>query len=181
LGAAARHRVQPRLLEAGERLPRLDLPAPPEVVDLGRGEPLDLGLRTGLMDGLDQPLEVLERPVRMVPAHDVGLARARLDHGQHVLDGVLERALLALLPGEVTKAAREHTYVRRIDVAVEHEEDPVSVEAGLGEVRHAADRVQIVRLEEDESLRTGEALPSLNLLPDAGKTGIADTGRRGYG
>jgi len=133
------------------------------------------------VDGLDHPLEVLERPVRVVAADDVGLARARLDHREDVLDRVLEGALLALLPGKVTKAAREHTYIRRVDVAVENEEDLVSMKAGLGEVRHAAHRVQIVRLEEDEAVRAGETLSSLDLLPDARETGIADAWRGGCG
>ena len=52
LGAAARHGVEPGRLQARQRLARLDLPAPPEVVDLGRGERLDLGLRPGRVNRL---------------------------------------------------------------------------------------------------------------------------------
>ena len=154
---------------------RLDLPAPPEVVDLGRGEGLDLGLRPGVVDGLDQPLEVLEGPVRVMAAHDVRLAGARLDHVEHVLDRVLERALLALLAGEVTEAAGEHTDVRRVDVAVEHEEDLVAVQPGLDEVGHAAHAVEIVGREEGEPVLAGQALAGLDLLPDRVEHGIAES------
>src|SRR5690348_17664663 len=112
-------------------------------------------------------------------AHDVRLAGAGLDHRQDVLDRVLEGALLALLAGEITKAAGEHTYVRRVDVAVQHEKDLVAVSPGLGEVRHAADRMQVIGLEEDEAVGAGEALSGLDLLPDIGQSGIADTRRSG--
>jgi hypothetical protein len=57
------------------------------------------------VDRLDHPLVVLEGPIRMMPAHDVRFAGARLDHAEHVLDGVLEGAVLALLAREVAEAA----------------------------------------------------------------------------
>ncbi len=181
LGPAARHGVQPRLLEPRQGLARLDLPAPPEVVDLGRGEGLDLGLGPGVVDRLDHPLEVLEGPVRVVPAHDMRLAGARLDHRQHVLDRVLECARFALLASKVTKAAGKHTYIGWVDVAVEHEEDLVSMLPGLDHVRHAADGVEVLGLEEGEPVLTGEALAALHLVPDRGEAGVADPRMRRSG
>src|SRR5262245_25594890 len=74
LGAAARHRLKSSGLQARQRLRRLDLPAPPEVVDLGRGESLDLHARSRGVKTRDDPLVVLERPVRMVTADDVDFA-----------------------------------------------------------------------------------------------------------
>jgi hypothetical protein len=103
--ASPGHRVEPGGLQAGQGLARLDLPAAPEIVDLSGGERLDLGIGSGGVDRLHEPLVVLERPVRVVAAHDMDLADVRLDHSNDVLDGVLERAGLALLLGEVAERA----------------------------------------------------------------------------
>src|SRR5439155_1443969 len=103
LCAAARHGAEAGCFEPDEGLPGLDLPAPPEVVDLGGGEGLDLRLRAGGVDGGDHALEVLEGPVRVMAPRDVDLARARLDHREHVLDGVLEGPCLPRLPREIAE------------------------------------------------------------------------------
>src|SRR6185503_17765901 len=122
-----------------------------------------------------------EGPVRVMAAHDMRLAGARLDHVQHVLDRVLERALLALLASEVAEGAGEHTYVGRVDVPVEHEEDLVAVPPGLEEVGHAAHPVQIVGGEEHEPILAGQALSALDLLPDRVEEGIAESRWSGHG
>ena len=181
LGAAAGHRVQARRLEPRQRLARLDLPAPPQVVDLRRRERLDLGLRPRRVDGADEPLVVLEGPVRMVAAHDVRLARARLDHREHVLDRVLEGAGLALLLGEVAEAAREHADIGRVHVAVHHEEDLVAVAARLGGVRETSHAVKILGLEEQEALVAVESLLGLYLVPERLEALIAEQGRSAHG
>src|SRR5207249_8358653 len=131
LGAAARHRLEPRVLQARERLRRLDLPAPPEVVDLGRGEGLDLHTRARGVQAGDDPLVVLERPLRMVAADDVHLADVLADHADNVLDRVLEASGLALLAGEAAEGAGEDADVGRRDVAVEDEVDAVALARGL--------------------------------------------------
>src|SRR5262249_21469110 len=174
LRAAARHRMETGLLQPGQRLPRLDLPATPEVVDLRRREGLDLRLRPGGVDGRDHPLEVFERPVGMVPAHDVSLAGPRLDHLEHILDGVLERARLALLASEVAERAGEHTEVGRIDVAVEHEEDLLAVPASLGEVGQASEPVQVLGLEEELAVLSAQPLVDADLVPDGMETGVTE-------
>src|SRR5215467_12484103 len=174
LRAAAGHRVKTGLLQPGQRLPRLDLPATPEVVDLRRREGLDLRLRPGGVDGRDHPLEVLERPVGMVPAHDVGLAGAWLDHLEHVLDGVLERARLALLAREVAERAGEDAEVGRIDVAVEHEEDLIAVPARLGEVGQATEPVQVLGLEKELAVLAAQPLIGADLVPDGMETGVTE-------
>src|SRR5215472_9012509 len=167
-------RVKTGLLEARQGLPRLDLPATPEVVDLRRREGLDLRLRPGGVDGRDHPLEVLEGPVGVVPAHDVGLPRARLDHLEHVLDGVLEGPCLSLLAREVAEGAGEDAEIGRVDVAVEHEEDLVAVEPGLGEVGQATKAVEILGLEEELAVLTTEPLTGAHLVPERMETGIAE-------
>src|SRR5207247_4422349 len=174
LRAAARHGVQAGLLETGECLERLDLPAAPEVVNLRRGERLDLRLGARGVDGLDHPLEVVEGPIGVVAAHDVRLARARLDHLEHILDGVLEGARLAFLAGEVAEGAGEDADSGRIDVAVEHEEDLIAVKARLGEVGHAAESVKILGLEEEQAVLAAEPLPTLDLVPNRSETGVAE-------
>src|SRR5262245_16656070 len=113
LGAAAGHRLQARRLQACERLARLDLPAPPEVVDLGGGEGLDLHGGARRVEAGDQPLVVLEGPVRMVAADDVYLADLVTDHANDVLDRVLERPGLALLAREAAEGAGAPAHVRR--------------------------------------------------------------------
>ena len=129
LGPAPRHGVQPGPPEAGQGLPGLDLEAPPPVIHLGRGERLDLCLGPGDMDGLDQPLVILEGPVGVVTADDVDLARAGPDHAEHVFDGMFEGAVLALLAREVAEAARQHAEIGGVHVTVHHEEDLVPVAA----------------------------------------------------
>src|SRR5262250_42702 len=174
LRAAAGHRVKTGLLESRQGLPRLDLPATPEVVDLRRREGLDLRLRPGRVDGRDHSLEVLERPVGMVPAHDVSLAGARLDHLEHVLDGILEGAWLALLAGEVAERAGENAEVGRIDIAVEHEEDLIAVPARLGEVGQAAEPVQVLGLEEELAIFAAQPLVGADLVPDGVETDVTE-------
>ena len=111
LGPAARHRLEAGGLEPRERVLRLDSGAAPEVVDLRGGERLDLNLGTRGVERGDHPLVVLEGPVGVMAADDVDLAHLRADHSDDVLDGVLEGAVLALLPGESAEGAREHADV----------------------------------------------------------------------
>src|SRR5262249_61536599 len=107
------------------------LHGPPEVVDLGRRERLDLPPRARGVEARDDPLVVLERPVRMVAADDVDLANVLADHADDVLDRVLERAGLALLAREAAERAGEDTDVRRRDVTVEDEVDPAALARAL--------------------------------------------------
>jgi hypothetical protein len=180
LGAAPRHRVEPRRLEPGQGLARLDLPAPPPVVHLRGREGLDLRLRPGGVDGRDHALEVLEGPVRMVAAHDMGLAGARLDHLEDVLYGVLESALFARLAGEVAEAAREHADIGGVHVTVEHEEDPVPVPAALDVVGHTAEPVKVVRREQGMSVLAREPLAGAHLFPDGLQAGVAEASARAH-
>ncbi len=152
LRAAAGHGLQPRRLQPGQRFLGLDLPAAPEVVDLGGREGLDLHVRMGGVDGADDPLVVLERPVRMMAAHDVDLAHLVADHGHHVLDGVLVGAGRALLAGEVAEGAGEHADVGGRDVAVDDEVDAVALAPGLDVVGQAAEPEQVVRREQREPI-----------------------------
>jgi hypothetical protein len=181
LRPAARHRMEPRLLEPRQRLSRLDLPPPPEVVDLRGGERLDLGLGTGGVDGPDHPLVVVEGPVGMVAAHDVRLAGARLDHVQHVLDGVLEGALFALLSREVAEGARQHADVGRVDVAIQDEKDLLAVPPRFGEIRHAAEAVEVLRFEEELTVFTREPDAVPDLVPDGREAGITEEQGTGCG
>src|SRR5206468_9577447 len=122
-------------LEPRERVLRLDSGAAPEVVDLRGGERLDLNLGTRGVERGDHPLVVLEGPVGVMAADDVDLAHLRADHTDDVLDGVLEGAVLPLLPGESAEGAREHADVRGRDVAVDDEVDPVALAARSEERR----------------------------------------------
>src|SRR5439155_26517829 len=153
-------------LETGQRLLGLDLPAPPEIVDLGRGERLDLDFGMRVVDRLDHPLVVLERPLGMVTAHDVHLAHAVLDHRNHVLDGVLVGAGFALLAREAAERAREHAEVGRSHVAVDDEVDAVGLATALGVIGHAPDAEEILGLEQDQALGGGEPRARPNFVPD---------------
>src|SRR2546425_6393696 len=166
LGAAARHRLEPGGLEARQGLRRLDLPAPPEVVDLGGGEGLDLnrGAR-GVQPG-DHALVVLERPIRVVTTDDVDLANLVAHHAHDVLDRVLEGPRFAFLPREAAKGAGENADVRRRDVAVEDEIDALALALGLGVIGHAPEAEQVLGLEEREAVAPVEPFSLLNLLPD---------------
>ena len=117
----------------------------------------------------------------MMAAHDVSLARARLDHLQHVLDGVLEGALFALLPGEVTEGAGQHADIGRIHVPVEDEEDLLSVPARLGEVGHPPEAVEILRLEEEKTVFPGEPLAGAHLVPERRQARVSEEGRTSIG
>ena len=172
LRAPARHRVKAGRLQAGQRLLGLDLPPPPEIIDLGRRERLDLHLGPPDVHRLDHPLEVLEGPVGMVAADDVHLAHAVPDHPEDVLDRVLEGAGLAGLSGEVAELAREHADVRRVDVAVDDEVDAGAVPPRLHVVREPAEPEQVIRLEEEHSVVAGETLVRSHLVPDRGQPGI---------
>src|SRR5262249_50415151 len=151
--------------EPDEGLSGLDLPAPPEVVDLGRGERLDLGLGPLGVDGADDRLVPLEWPVRVVAAHDVDLADLRLDHPDDLLRGTLEGPLRSRLPGEVTEGAGEDAEIRRVDVAVEDEVHPVPGLPALDVVRHPPESEEVAGLETGEAVLEVETLPGSDLLP----------------
>ena len=139
LGAAAGHRLEPRGLQPRQRLARLDLPAPPEVVDLGGGEGLDLDRRARGVEAADHALVVFERPIGMVAADDVDLADLVADHADDVLDGILEGPGLALLAREAAERAGEHADVGGRDVAVEDEVDAIALARRLDVVGHPAE------------------------------------------
>src|SRR5678815_4309336 len=117
----------------------------------------------------------------MVATHDVRLARARLDHREHVLDRVLEGAGLALLLGEVAEAAREHADIGRVHVAVHYEEDLVAVAARLRGIRETSHAVKVRGLEEEESLGAVESFAGLHLVPERLEALIAEQGRSAHG
>src|SRR5438876_2916143 len=175
LRAAAGQGVEPRRLQALERLLRLDLPAPPEVVDLGRGERLDLHRGARGVDGLDQPLIVLERPIRVVPAHDVHLGHSVLDHSEHILDRVLEGAGPTWLAREVAEAARQHADVGGVDVAVDHEVDAVAVQPCLDVIGEPPEPEQVAGLEQGEPVVPRKALPRADLRADPVESGVGET------
>jgi hypothetical protein len=163
--------VEPGRLQAGQGLARLDLPARQRVVDLGGGEGLDLRVGSGGVDRLDHPLVVLERPVRMVAADDVDLTNVRLDHADDVLDRVLEGARLALLLGEVAERAGEDADVRRVDVPVDDEVDPVAGLLALDVIRHAAEAEEVVGAEARQPIVEIEPLALAHFLPRRGRDG----------
>src|SRR2546422_7292492 len=114
------------------------------------GERLDLNLGARGVERGDHPLVVLEGPVGVMAADDVDLAHLRADHTDDVLDGVLEGAVLPLLPGESAEGAREHADVRGRDVAVDDEVDPVALAARLDVVGHPSHTQEVVRLRSEE-------------------------------
>ena len=175
LGAAAGHGAKPGRLQPRQRVLRLDLPAPPEVIDLGRGERLDLHLGMRGVDGLDHPLVVLERPVGMVAAHDVHLAGLVTHHRHHVLDRVLVGAGLAGLAREAAEGAREDADVGRRDVAVDDEVHAITLAPGLDVIGHAPDAEEVVRLEEGEAVLAAQALARADLVPDGLEPAVTES------
>ena len=126
------------------------------------------------MDGADDGLVALEGPVRVVAADDVDLANVGLDHPDDVLGRVLEGPRLARLPGEVAERAGEDTEVRRIDVAVDDEVDPVSRLRPLDQVGHAPETEEVVGLETGEAVSVIETLPGPDLLPHRSQAAIPE-------
>ena len=167
LGAAARHRLEPGGLQTREGFRWLDLPASPEVVDLGGREGLDLHVGARRVQAGDDPFVVLEGPVRMVAADDVDLADLLADHADDVLDRVLEGAGFALLSREAAERAREHAHVGRRDVAIEDEIDAIALARGFHVIGHAPEAQEIVGLEEEQPVVAREAPPGLDLVPDS--------------
>src|SRR5262245_61253285 len=180
LGTAAGHRLQARGLEPRQRLARLDLPAPPEIIDLGSGEGLDLYTRPRRVQAGYHPLVVLEWPVRVVAADDVHLADLVAHHADDVLDRVLEGPGLPLLAREAAEGAREHADVRRRDVPVEDEVDAIALAPGFDVIGHPAQAEDVAGVEQEETVVTGEALLVLDLFPDGDQTLVGETHGRNY-
>src|SRR5262249_12106130 len=122
----------------------------------------------------DDPLVVLERPVRMVAADDVDLPNFLADHADDVLDRVLEGAGLALLASEAAERAGEDADVRRRDVAVEDEVDAVALARGLDVIGDAAQAEEIFGVEEEEAVVTGEAVLLLDFFPDGDQAFVGE-------
>src|SRR5262249_58267259 len=122
----------------------------------------------------DDPLVVLERPVRMVAADDVDLPNFLADHADDVLDRVLEGAGLALLASEAAERAGKDADVRRRDIAVEDEVDAVALARGLDVIGDAPQAEEIVGVEEEEAVVAGEALPLLDFFPDGDQAFVGE-------
>jgi hypothetical protein len=175
LGAAAGHRRQPHGLEPAQRVLGLDLPAPPEVVDLRRCERLDRDVGMRGVNRLDHSLVILERPVGMMAADDVDLVHFAAHHRDHVLDAVLVGARLSGLAREAAKGAREHAEVRGRNVTVDDEVNAIALPTRLDMVGHAADAEQVVGLKERQAVVAAETLAGADFVPDRLEAGIRET------
>ena len=108
--------------------------------------------------------------VGMETGHDMELmdafsGTARLV--QDIIDGHLIGARFSLAPAERAELAAIHADVRRIDVHVLDEIDPVAVLLLCNMGGHATEREEIVRFEECNAVRTGETLAGENFIIDS--------------
>jgi hypothetical protein len=104
----------------------------------------------------------------------VDLANIGLDHPDDVLDRVLEGAGLPLLLGEVAEGAGQNAHVRRVDVPVDDEVDPVAGLLALDVIGHPSEPQEVVRLEARQAVLEAQTLARAHLLPDAEKSRVGD-------
>jgi len=163
-----RQAPEPRVLETPDDLGEREPGDPGEVVDLHGGERLDVHLREPLPERAQHEEVKVEGKVRVEAADDVKLRRrlgARLFgppqdlfHRHRVGEG------LVLAPAERAELAPVDADVRRIDVPVHVEVDPVAVAPAVREVSHLAHRQDVPRPEEGKGVVLGETPAVLHLI-----------------
>jgi len=106
------------------------------------------------------------------PADDVHLGQLVGELSQNLLHGHLVGVIVAGLRGEVAERAVQHTEIRRVDLAVHDEENRF---AGLGAfdvIRHLAERGDVPRSQDGESIVSPEPATSQYFLPDRYEGGV---------
>ena len=172
LGAAARERPEPRLLELAEDLLVREPRERRHVVDLGGGVQLEMDVRKRVVERRRGVAVEAEVDVRVLAVDHVDLGEpGDLALGQHVLDELLgrERVRVLLLPRrrECAELALHAADVRLVDVEVLDEEDLVGAAAHAPrEIGERAELEEVVGLEDRDAVVEVEALPGLDLLPD---------------
>ena len=168
LGAAAGHGAEPGGLELGDDLFDALPGESGEVIDLHRGEGLDVQLR---LVGADrsQHLQVeVEGEIGMEAADHVDLGRPGRRRLGALLQDVVERqgvAPLVLHPlGKGAEGTAVDAEVGVVDVAVDVEVDLVAVLQPIGVGRQLADGEQVVGLEQRQRLGIGDAHPGGDLV-----------------
>ena len=137
-----------------------------EVVDFSRRPRLDVNRRESLVDASDNALVPLERPVRVMAAHNVYLVHLRVQLAQDLVHLHLVGAGVALLLGEIAEGTREDADVGGVDLTIEDEVDLLAPQPALGVVGHLTERHQVRRVEAAEAVLEAEPLAVLNLVPD---------------
>ena len=173
LGAAAGNGVEAGVAQPGQRRGDAELRAARDVLDLGRGERVQVD-RVALLERAEEVLVVVDPEVGVVAAlHE----HARAADRESLLD-LLEddrfREQIAL--GPVSGAAVEGAEVavgdadvRVVDVAVDDERDPAAVGAARAKlVGRLADRDEVLGLEERQRLVVRDALSLERLVEDLG-------------
>ena len=169
-GAASRQAPQARLLQLMEDFVKCQSRDPGEVVDLHRGEGLEVHLGEALPQGPQREQVEIERQVGVQPPDNVELRRFleagllcpaqdllhRHRVGQGLPLGLAERAELAPVDADV----------RRVDVPVDDEIHPVAVLPPVGEVRHLPHKEDVPGSEEGEGVLLREPVPRMHLIPD---------------
>ena len=170
LRPSARQRSESRFAQRRQRLRHAPFAHPREMQDLNRRERLQMQFG---IERLQRPqhLDVvvpLER--RMQPANDVNLRDAQLERLLRLLDHlrqvVFVRARVAPPPIKRAKIAVEDADVGVIDVAIENVIRHVAVLALAHSVGHRANRGQILRAVQPQTIVLGDALCRLHLLVD---------------
>ena len=172
LRAAAGQRPEPCVAQLAQHLLVREAAELRHVVDLARGEQLQVHVRHRLVELRDDLDVVVEVDVRALAADHVDLGEAaELALAKRVLDELLGRvrvgAFLLLRDCEGAELALHAADVRLVEVEVLDEVDLV-VPAALTarEIRQLAEREDVVRLHQQEAVLEVEPLAGDDLLAD---------------
>src|SRR5579862_233919 len=145
------------------------------MVDLGRGEGLDVKLGIARLQAAQHLEVVLPRQLGMDASDDVDLVQLlelRLGRvGENGVEIHLPRAFGPVLSVEAAEVAVEHAHVRVVEVHVADVVADVAVLFLADVVRQAAQGEEVVRLEEADSVVEAEALAGEDFLFDIGQGG----------
>jgi hypothetical protein len=182
LRATARKRAEPRVLELAENLLVREPGQRRHVVDLRGRVALEMHIGERLVERCDRPAIEVEVDVRVLAVDHVDLGEARdLALAQDVLDELVscDRVGLRLLARrrEGAELAFHAADVGLVHVQVLDEIHLVRpAPQAPGEVGELAEREQVVRLEERDTVLETEPLARLDLLADRLQCGQFDDG-----
>ena len=182
LGASARKRAEPGILELAQHLLVREPGERRHVVDLGRRVALEVHVGQRRVERGDRVAVEAEVHVRVLAVHHVDLGEpGHLALMQDVLDELVggDRVRLRLLArrGEGAELALHAADVGLVHVEVLDEVDLVgTAPPAPREIRKLAEREHVVHLEDREAVLEVEPLSAFDLLPDAVQGARLDDG-----
>ena len=178
LSTATRQRVDASVAELLQSLLDRDALAACQVADLDHGESLEMDPREALLESAKHLGKPIEAQFWMQSAHNVEFGDFLVIADSRRVPDLVQRhgvrSRVALLLAERAQLAGCHAHIRRIDVAVDVEIRPVSVQPLANVVGEVADGQQVGGIVQLHAVLEGQARAIHHLVGDGLQAGVRD-------